>query len=282
MRTIAQISDLHFGRHSLQVCQDLHASIAQSQPDLVALSGDFTQRARHAEFAEARRFLDAIAAPKLVVPGNHDVPLYNVFDRFLTPFAKYHHYVTPVGHPGGLFCDDELAVLGLNTARRFTRKNGRLSLEQIAEVGRVFREVPPRAFKVLVTHHPLALPSGALEVELAGRSRLALETIAAAGVHLLLSGHHHRALSGEATELGSGGSVLVVHAGTAISTRIRGLEANSYNLIRIAGERVSVTVMEWAAGQGFRKKRSVSFVLQENTWRTVDRETEAVQNVSRP
>jgi hypothetical protein len=119
MRTIAQISDLHFGRHIATVAEGLLASLSEQNPDLVVLSGDFTQRARHAEFAEARRFLERIVQPKLVIPGNHDVPLYNLFRRFMTPFAKYHHYVTPMGLPADLFIDEELAVLGLNTARRF-------------------------------------------------------------------------------------------------------------------------------------------------------------------
>ena len=267
MRTIAQISDLHFGRHSLSVAEDLLASLHQYNPDLVALSGDFTQRARRTEFAEARKFLDRISQPKLVVPGNHDVPLYNLFDRFVTPFEKYDRYVAPVGHPANFFRDDEIAVLGLNTARSFTRKNGRVSLEQIAQVGRVFRDVPREIIKGLVTHHPLGAPTSEAVLELAGRSPLALKTIADAGVHLLLSGHHHRALSGGIAEMGGGGSVLVVHAGTAISTRIRGGEGNNYNLVCVTLEHISVRVMEWTAGSGFRESRTLSFIFQERCWR---------------
>ena len=266
MRTIAQMSDLHFGRHDLTVMEDLLTSVNDNRPDLVALSGDFTQRARHAEFAEARRFLDRISQPKLVVPGNHDVPLYNMFARFLTPFAKYDHYVSPVGHPASFFHDDEIAILGLNTARSFTRKNGRVSIEQIAQIGRVFRDVPLKTFKALVTHHPLGIPSGEAPLELAGRSRLALEAIANVGVHLLLSGHHHRALSGGLADIGGGGSVLVLHAGTAISTRTRGGEGNTYNLIHITKERISIRVMEWRAGQGFYEHRRVSYVFHERRW----------------
>ena len=267
MRTIAQISDLHFGRHDLHVAEDLLANVNQHNPDLIALSGDFTQRARHAEFAEARRFLDRIPHPKLVVPGNHDVPLYNVFARFLTPLAKYDHYVTPIGHPAGFFRDEEIAVLGLNTARGFTRKNGRLSIEQIARIGRVFRDVPRDVFKSVVTHHPLGIPDGETPLDVAGRSRLALAAIANAGVHLLLSGHHHRAMSGGLAEIGGGGSVLVLHAGTAISTRTRGVEGNTYNLIEISKDRVSVRIMEWKTGQGFHENRKVSYVLQVREWR---------------
>lgn len=269
MRTIAHISDLHFGRHSLNVAEDLLTSVNHNRPDLVALSGDFTQRARHTEFTEARRFLDGISQPKLVVPGNHDVPLYNVFDRFLTPFAKYDHYITPVGKPASFFRDEELAVLALNTARRFARKNGRISLEQIAHIGRVFRDVPQEIFKALVTHHPLGIPSGEAPLELAGRSRLAMEAIADAGVHLLLSGHHHRALSGGMTAIGGRGSILVVHAGTAVSTRLRGGEGNTYNLIRITKERVSIRIMEWRAGNGFHENRILSYAFQERRWRPI-------------
>jgi 3',5'-cyclic AMP phosphodiesterase CpdA len=265
MRTIAQISDLHFGRHSLAVAEDLLASVTENRPDLVVLSGDFTQRARHTEFAEAKRFLDRISQPKLVVPGNHDVPLYNVLGRFLTPFANYNYYVAPSGVPGCLFVDEEIAVLGLNTARRFKRKNGRVSLEQIADIRRVFDAVPRAVFKALVTHHPLGNP-GEARLKLAGRSVPALAAIAGAGVHLLLSGHHHRALSGGVgTEVDS--SVLIVHAGTAISTRTRGVEGNTYNLVRIDGERLAISVMGWEAGRGFREIRAASYVFHEERWR---------------
>src|SRR4029450_10036996 len=99
MRTIVQLSDLHFGRHSHNIVEDLLTSVNEHRPDLVVFSGDFTQRARPEEFAEARRFLDRIPKPKWVVPGNHDVPLYNVLARFLDPFKRYDHYIAPIGHP---------------------------------------------------------------------------------------------------------------------------------------------------------------------------------------
>jgi 3',5'-cyclic AMP phosphodiesterase CpdA len=267
MRTIAQISDLHFGRHSHSAAENLLASVSEHNPNLVVISGDFTQRARHGEFLEARRFLDRISQPKLVVPGNHDMPLYNLFDRFLFPFSKYNQYVAPVGHKAGFFRDEEIAVLGLNTARRLTGKNGRISLEQIAQIASVFREVPADVFKAIVTHHPLGIPRGEPSLDLAGRSRLALATIIDAGVHMLLSGHHHRAVSGAITEIAGGGSILIVHAGTAISTRVRGVEGNTYNLIRIADERVSISVLDWVDDQRFREKLKVSYTLQGQTWR---------------
>ena len=263
MRTIAHISDLHFGRHSDALAEDLLTSLDYNRPDLVVLSGDFTQSARQAEFVEARRFLDRITQPKIVVPGNHDVPLYNVIGRLLTPFTQYDRYIAPVGQPENFFRDDKLAVLALNTACRFTLRNGRISLAQIARIKRVFSDLPDGICKALVTHHPLATPNGEASVEVVGRSHLALEAIADAGVQLLLSGHHHRALSAQVNEIGGGSSILVLHAGTAISTRIRSAEGNSYNLIHATKDHVSVRLMEWTSGTGFYKGRTASHVLQE-------------------
>src|ERR1700682_911993 len=151
MRTIAQISDLHFGRHSTAAAEDLLASLRAGDPDLVVVSGDLTQRARRAEFIQARHFLNSISQPKLVVPGNHDIPLYDLFRRLMTPFAKYHHYISPVGLAGDLFRDEEIAVLGLNTARRLTHKSGRISMEQISQIRRTFSDAPPDVFKALAT-----------------------------------------------------------------------------------------------------------------------------------
>ena len=267
MRTIAHISDLHFGRHDLHAMEDLLASIEATGTDLVVISGDFTQRARHAEFAEARQFLDRIAFPKLVTPGNHDVPLYNLFSRAFRPFRKYDRYIAPIDQPLSFYGDDELAVLALNTARRFTRKNGRLSHRQIAEIGKIFAPLPRERTKVIVTHHPLAVPSEQDTLELAGRATGALLAMADAGIHLLLSGHHHRALSGPIAEVSGGGSILIVHAGTAISTRTRGEAGNSYNQIKIDHGRISVAVMMWVKGSGFVAADAASYAFEAGRWR---------------
>ena len=266
MRTIAHVSDLHFGRHNLDVMEDLLSSIEQGRPDLLIISGDFTQRARHAEFAEARRFLDRIPVSKMVIPGNHDVPLYNLFSRFFRPLRKYNRYIAPLDQPLSFFQDDEIAVLGLNTARRFTRKNGRLSRAQIADIPRMFASVPHDITKIIVTHHPLAVPDGGKSLELAGRSLPALKAIADTGIHLLLSGHHHRALSGSVAEVSGAGSILIVHAGTAISTRTRGTGGNSYNLIGITQGHISVRVLEWIAGQGFVEAALACYAFKGNRW----------------
>jgi 3',5'-cyclic AMP phosphodiesterase CpdA len=267
MRTIAHLSDLHFGRHDPRVEQALRESLIAAAPDLIAISGDFTQRARTHEFLAARAFLERLPHPKLVVPGNHDTPLYDVIERLFRPFEKFERYIAPAGLQPATFSDGDVVVLGLNTARRLTGKNGRVSFEQMSLVRQVFTQVADPVLKVLVTHHPLAAAPGAEEVELALRAGPALEVVRESGVDLLLSGHHHRAQSGPIdAELTLGGRTLVVHAGTAISNRLRGGEGNSYNLISSDGANLAVTVMECHSEAGFREKSQARFVRRGTHW----------------
>ena len=245
MRTIAHLSDLHFGRHDPAKAEALRERLVQSRPDIVAVSGDFTQRAREREFQAARRFLDLLPQPKLVVPGNHDVPLFNLFKRWRKAFRGYDHHIAPVNVPDGFYADGEIALLGINTARRLTWKNGRISYAQMECIQDTLRPLPDAVWKILVTHHPLAF-TGDESVTLAGRAAPALHVIDKARVHVLLSGHHHRAVSGAVdAELFPSAALLVVHAGTAISTRTRGAHGNSYNLIQTNANRLTVKVMAW-------------------------------------
>jgi 3',5'-cyclic AMP phosphodiesterase CpdA len=268
VRTIVQISDLHFGRHDADVVTALASDLNERRPDLVAVSGDFTQRGRSEEFAEARQFLNRIAAPKLVVPGNHDVPLYALHRRIFAPFARFNQTIAPAGIAGAYFRDDEVCVVGINTARRFPGKNGRVSYEQMAEIRRVFGSVPSDVFKILVTHHPIGSPEAG-GVKLAGRSRMALQAIGESGGHLLLSGHFHRAASGDlAAQITANNSILLVHAGTATSNRLRGGEGNTYNLIRIDGHALSIAVMGYSPRSGFREISDKSYLLRDGRWRT--------------
>src|SRR3954469_19108949 len=111
MRTIVHLSDLHFGRLDRRVVAPLVAAIRAIAPDLVAVSGDFTQRARASQFVEARDFLQTLPFPQLVVPGNHDVPLFDVARRFLRPLARYRRFIADDVEP--MFIDEEIAALGL-------------------------------------------------------------------------------------------------------------------------------------------------------------------------
>ena len=260
MRVIAHISDLHFGRHDTSVAGALIEQIAELSPDLVILSGDLTQRARSEEFVQARHFIDHIRQPVLIVPGNHDIPLYNPVHRFLRPFEKFRRHVSEAAVADDWYCDGELAVLGLNTARSLTWKSGRVSIEQMGLVRRAFVHAPDDAWRIVVTHHPIASPHGEARVDLAGRSMLALRTITGAGVHVLLSGHHHRPVSGHIdAELVMNNTVLVVHAGTAVSTRTRHGHGNSYNVIRLDGPHAAIEVRLWDESLGFQPARTSNY-----------------------
>src|SRR5688500_13517011 len=125
MRTLVHLSDLHFGRIDPAVVAPLAEAVRAARPDLIAVSGDFTQRARRTEFEAARAFLDALEPPKLLVPGNHDVPLWNVAARFLTPLTRYRHYITPELEPEHE--DEEMIALGINTARALAWGEGRIN-----------------------------------------------------------------------------------------------------------------------------------------------------------
>jgi 3',5'-cyclic AMP phosphodiesterase CpdA len=240
MRTIAHLSDLHFGRVDPAVVEPLVASIAEARPDVVAVSGDLTQRARSAQFQEAREFLDRLPrVPQIIVPGNHDVPLWNAFKRFMQPLDNFRRYITDDLAP--FYSDEEIAVVGVNTARSSTTKYGRINVRQVARVRELLCEIDDDVTKIVVTHHPFDLPEGYDEAQIVGRARMAMETLAACGADLLLAGHLHVGHTGQTAKRYeiAGHSALVVQAGTATSTRVRG-ELNSFNLLRIKHPHVNV------------------------------------------
>ncbi|HEY0003954.1 MAG TPA: metallophosphoesterase [Pyrinomonadaceae bacterium] len=249
MRKIVHLSDLHFGRVDYSVVQPLIETIKEMAPDVVAVSGDLTQRARSHQFAEARKFLDALPGPKIVVPGNHDVPLYNFFLRFLQPLENYKRHITTDLQP--FHADEEIAILGINTARSLTSKYGRINERQIANARERFCHLDDSITKIVVTHHPFDLPEGHHEDELVGRARLAMETLASCGADVLLAGHLHVSHTGQSSARYkiAGHSALVVSAGTATSTRSRG-ENNSFNVLRIKHPYINVERLSWQPETG--------------------------------
>ena len=265
MRTLIHLSDLHFGRIDPPILDPLIAFVHETTPDLVAISGDFTQRARTVEFIAARNFLDRIPFPKIVVPGNHDVPLRNLFLRFVRSLDSYRRYICDDLQP--FFADDEIAVAGVNTARALTWKDGRINRRQLTKLRKSFQALCGNQTRIVVTHHPFDLPAGARGA-VVGRSRLAMITLAQCQVDMLLAGHFHFADVGHtATRYNMPGfCALIVSSGTSTSTRGRG-QSNSLNVIRIEPQRITIDRRMWApAAQTFDLFSSEQFLRSEKGW----------------
>ena len=271
MTRLVHLSDLHFGAHDEWLVEAVEVEVDMLKPDLVVISGDFTQRAKTEQFRDACKFLEGLRErghEVLGVPGNHDVPLYDVLRRFLSPLARYRRFIDEtlcpfVGLPG-------VAVLGINTARSLTFKDGRMNQDQVQFIRETFSRTPSEAFRVLVTHHPLfALKVGGETERAIGRQELALDAVEESGVDMVLAGHNHHASSQDASDLVTrAGGVLVVQAGTATSTRVREQE-QSFNTIDIADASATITVHAWK-GSDFRANDAQRYQWREGRWRILD------------
>ncbi len=269
MRTLVHLSDIHFGRVDAAIVEPLIALIADLKPNVVTVSGDLTQRARSAQFQEARAFLNRLPKPQIIVPGNHDVPLYNVFARFFQPLDKYRRLITNDLEP--FYADEEIAILGVNTARSLTFKGGRVNEEQVALMREKLCPLGRDVVKIIVTHHPFDLPEGFDDDELVGRAKMAMKTLADCGADVFLSGHLHVSHTGHTAKRYKIGdhSALVVQAGTATSTRGRG-EANSFNVIRVQYPNIAVERFEWQPAQSkFTRSQIENFKQVSNGWTRV-------------
>jgi 3',5'-cyclic AMP phosphodiesterase CpdA len=249
MKTIVHLSDLHFGTEDGPVLagllRDLDGETAP-KPTLVAISGDLTQRARPEQFRAARRFLDQLRVPFLVVPGNHDVPLHDVFRRLFRPLELYRQYITEELTPA--FRKDELAVMGIPTAHGWTHKHGRVTRALTTQVCRTL-SASSAPWKILVAHHPFVIPHGVHDRPVEGAD-LALPQLERCGVDVILGGHLHVAHAPDVAGFRSADrKIICVAAGTAISTRRRG-EPNSYNRLCFDGDTLTVYHRAWN-GEGF-------------------------------
>jgi 3',5'-cyclic AMP phosphodiesterase CpdA len=267
MRRIVHISDIHFGSVDYDIVRMAVVKINEVEPDLVVVSGDLTQRARTREFLEARGFLDSLPKPQIVVPGNHDVPLYNVYDRFVRPLEKFRRFITDDVTP--TYLDEEMAVVGINTARSLVVKGGRINREQIAFVQEKLCVLPDEMLKVIVTHHPFDLPEGGRERDIVGRAKRAMPVIADCGADVFLAGHLHVSnIVGTAKRyrLENGKAALVVQAGTATSIRARG-EAHSFNLLKYDHPALAIQRFECPSAEaGFSVAETREYIQGRNGW----------------
>lgn len=275
MTRIAHLSDLHFGACDERIVSATEAWLLMRRPDLVIISGDLTQRARVAQFRQASAYLNRLRAAGLrvlTIPGNHDIPLYDIVRRFAAPLDRYRRYI------GNDLCpwyeDEEVAVLGINTARSLTIKDGRMNHEQIALMQERFGAVPPHKTRILVTHHPLfAMPigNGSELTEALGRHEEAVPATVQAGVHIALAGHFHRTYAKSAGDMAEKrGKALVIQAGTATSTRLRNEEPQSFNWLHIERrDRVLLQVIAWN-GTGFTDGAETRFTFDGERWAAAD------------
>lgn len=268
MTRIAHLSDLHFGTADGAIVAALLRDLEAVRPGCVAVSGDVTQRARRDEFRAAREFLDALGAPCLVVPGNHDLaPLYRPFDRMNAPLARFQELIEPDLAPF-LECG-RVAMLGISTPRVLLPAGGRVSRAQLDGVKACFDTLADATFKVLVAHHPFLNPTHGRQRRLVRNADEALAAIDLARVDMLLAGHFHVTfVRGSHTSTALRGHTLVVQAGTALSSRTRG-EANSYNVIEVSNDaEVRVDVRLWD-GLSFRESTVDLFRRDGGRWHRI-------------
>lgn len=235
MARIVHLSDLHFGRARPELVAPLVATVTMLRPDLVVVSGDLTQRARSGQFLQAAALFAALRRPVLAVPGNHDVPLWNVLVRLSRPYYRYQALI-----------DDELeptvalpgtTVLGVNSVDPLASQRGRMSERRIART--VSRLERAEGLKIVVLHHPFLHPTGADKEPMEG-AEAAARAFARAGADLVLSGHLHLWSNQAARPAPDDPAMIHAQAGTGLSTRLRG-EENDFNLLEVAEHRVTIT-----------------------------------------
>jgi len=233
MSVLLQVSDPHFGTERPEVVEALVALGRRERPDLVVLSGDITQRAQPGEFDAARRLVERLGAPCLAIPGNHDIPLFDVAARLLRPYGRYCRVFGPALEPEHEV--DDLLVLGVNTTRAYRHKHGEVSQAQIERVAARLRRARREQLRVVVTHHPMHVPAGAGEDDLLRGHVEAARAWAAAGADIVMGGHIHLPFVAPVGERVPrlGEAFWIVQAGTAVSTRVRPRAGkNSVNVLR--------------------------------------------------
>jgi 3',5'-cyclic AMP phosphodiesterase CpdA len=255
MRVIDHVSDLHFDRIDALAAEALVAELNDHPAHLVAVRGDLTMRARNREYRAAAAWLSRLKAPMIAVPGNHDITAFYPWERFMDPFGRWRAHISKEMEP--LWQDDELAVIGLNTVIRgglhLSWEGGRVGKHGLENLLERLEALPSNLFRIVVAHHPFLAPEEQPDTPLAKHAAPALERLAKAGVRLILSGHLHR----EYVRLHRGAAgprtgllrrqqqdLIVVQAGSAISTRLRG-DPNAFNRIIIEQGTARIEPRRW-------------------------------------
>ncbi|HSJ29789.1 MAG TPA: metallophosphoesterase [Longimicrobiales bacterium] len=248
MLTMLHISDLHFGKPYVEEVGEAVVRAAHEMAvDVIVASGDFTQRARREEYQQARAFLDRLPnLPVVVVPGNHDVPLYRVFERITAPLRLYREYISP--ELDTVHRLDNAVIVALNSTSPLTAiTNGRLDSRQLEFCARAFDGVPDGISRIVVTHHHLAPAPDYEGGQVMPRAKRAMDCFSELRVEMILGGHLHRAYIGNSLDVYPGRDrehgIIIVQSGTTTSRRgrAREREKNTLNLVRIGEDRIRIT-----------------------------------------
>lgn len=241
MSLILHISDTHFGTEVPAAVEAL-VQLAQAQrPALVVLSGDITQRARPAQFQAARAFVDRLGAPVLAVPGNHDIPLFDLWARLREPHARYAAAFGAELEPVHRSAD--LLVVGVNTTRAWRHKHGEVSGQQMRRVARELEGASAAQLRVVVVHQPVAVVRAQDAMHRLRGHAEALQRWAKAGADLVLGGHIH--LPYIAPIQGVARPLWAVQAGTAVSSRVRPGVPQSVNLLHWDANAGACLIERW-------------------------------------
>ena len=249
MSTVLQISDPHFGTEQAPVVNALAALAQQQKPDLIVLSGDITQRARPAQFAAARAFVDGLGIPVLAIPGNHDIPLFDLWTRWRRPYS---HYSAAFGSDlEPVHASADLMVVCVNTTRAWRHKDGEVSGLQIDRVARTLAGALPAQLRVVVVHQPVGVTRAEDVPNLLRGHATALQKWSTAGADLVMGGHIHLPYVMELHGLAR--PMWAVQAGTAVSSRVRQEAPNSVNLLRwgagVSPGRCTIEQWDFSASQ---------------------------------
>ena len=263
---LALLTDLHFGRAQPDLVQPLLDSIAQASPDLVVIAGDFVQRARASQYRPARNFVDRLQHPWIAVPGNHDIPLFNIISRALTPRAAYRRWIALDTAP--LVETADTIVVGLDTTHRWSHQRGLIRPAQIDRVCRIIAGAEGRTV-VVMAHHPFHQRPEVEKKVMKGAAR-ALDRWADCGPHVILSGHLHTWTVEPFVAQKTRSMTLQVHCGTGLSTRLRG-DPNEWALLDIVGDTFTATRMiATAETMAFAPESRHAYVQSASGWQAHD------------
>lgn len=259
MTVILHASDLHFGKANPDTVESFFLEIERQKPDLVVLSGDFTQIGSKSEFIQARTFIERITAPVFTVPGNHDIPRFQTWQRLTDPMRRYRTYISPL--PDTVHEDDDVYIVGINTARpivpHWNWANGMISQNQVDFVRRQFSHAAREKVKIFVCHHPLInVQNAPIDTVVWGSTDL-MHVLDDEQVDIVLTGHiHHASILPHRDTRGP----VMIGASSATSTRLR-KQGNGYNIIRLYPEKIDIELIHWD-GAAYSVFESLSVVRQ--------------------